>query len=113
MLDSSADRARNVSNGGKARVQLQMRDRYKRHPQEERATRCLHELLEKVKEQGAKEYFQVRAATVDLEIDPPSSRSDAGEPAASRAHRRHLPPGGLQVTEVFTCPAMVIEIDPP
>jgi hypothetical protein len=70
VLDSPADRASNVSSGGKARVQLQMRDHYKWHPLEERATKCLHEMLEKMKEQGAKEYFQVGAATVDLEIDP-------------------------------------------
>jgi hypothetical protein len=70
VLDGPGDRAANAAAPGRARVRLEMRDHYKWHPAEQRPTQCLHQMLESLKAQGAKEYFQVGAATVELAIEP-------------------------------------------
>ena len=69
VLDDPASRTANLASAN-ARVRLSMRDHYKWHPDEPRPTQCLHQMLEAQKAGGAKEYFEVGSAVVDLTIDP-------------------------------------------
>lgn len=71
MLATPSARAGNLAAGGvKAQVHLTLRDPYEWHPAEARASQCVHQAAENLKKKGAKNYFEVGDAQIELEIDP-------------------------------------------